>query len=57
MNDNIAERIAEAVTQSMRNTELNVNIEARTEEGVIVKKVVNADREYRMQTGEALFGY
>ena len=57
MNDNIAERIAEAVTQSMRNAEVNVNIEARTDEGVIFKKVQNSAREYTMQTGEPAFGY
>lgn len=55
MNDNIAERIADAVTQSMRNAEVNVNIEARADEGVIVKKVSNGFREYVMQTGELPF--
>ena len=57
INDSIAKKIAEAVTQSMRNAEVNVNIEAKTEEGVIVKKIVNANREYKMQTGEPLLGY
>ena len=57
VNNSIVEQIAEAVTQSLRNAEVNVNIEAKTEEGVIVNKVVKADREHLMQTGQPLFGY
>ncbi len=57
INENIANKIAEAVTQSMKNAEVNVNIEARTDEGVIFKKVQNSAREYTMQTGEPAFGF
>ena len=57
INENIADKIAEAVTQSMKNAEVNVNIEAKTDEGVIFKKVQNSAREYTMQTGEPAFGY
>ena len=57
MNDNIAERIAEAVTQSIENADLNVNIEAKTEEGIIFKKVQKGAREYVMRTGRQAFNY
>lgn len=55
INENIADKIAEAVTQSMRNTEVNVNIEARADEGVIFKKVQNSAKQYVTQTGRNPF--
>ena len=57
MNENIADRIAEAVAQSMRNAEVNVNIEAKTEEGIIFKKVQKDARAYTMRTGKPAFNY
>ena len=41
----------------MKNAELNINIEAKTEEGIIFKKVQNSAREYTMQTGKPAFSY
>ena len=55
VNSNIIQGIAEAVGNAMKNTELNVNIEAKTEEGVIVKKATQGFREYVRQTGELPF--
>ena len=39
----------------MRDEGINVNIEAKTEDGVIVKKASEGFREYVMQTGELPF--
>ncbi len=55
VNSNIIQGIAEAVGQAMKQTELNVNIEARAEEGVIVKKASQGFKDYVMQTGELPF--
>lgn len=52
---NLVQGIAEAVGNAMRNSEVNVNIEAKTEDGVIVKKASQGFREYVMQTGELPF--
>ena len=55
ISQNIVQGIAEAVGNAMRNSEVNVNIEAKTEDGVIVKKASQGFREYVMQTGELPF--
>ncbi len=55
INENIAKQIAKEVRYAMKNAEVNVNVEARTDEGVIFKKVQNSAREYTMQTGEPAF--
>lgn len=55
VNSNIIQGIAEAVGNAMRNAELSVNIEAKTEEGVIVKKASQGFKEYVRQTGELPF--
>ena len=59
MNGNIANRFAEAsyeaFLRAMREEGINVNIEAKTEEGVIVKKASEGFREYVVQTGELPF--
>lgn len=59
LNDNIANRFAEAsyeaFCRAMRDEGVNVNIEAKTEEGVIVKTVTEGFKEHVMQTGELPF--
>lgn len=55
VNENIIQGIAEAVSNAMKTTEVNVNIEAKTEEGVIVKKASQGFKEYVRQTGELPF--
>ena len=55
VNGNIIQGIAEAVGNAMRSAELSVNIEAKTEEGVIVKKASQGFKEYVRQTGELPF--
>lgn len=55
--EKIVDKIAIAITNSLKNADLNVNIEAKTDEGVIVKKIVKANQEHLMQTGEPLLGY
>lgn len=55
MSNNIVQGIAEAVKESVRNAEINVNIEARTEEGVIVKKASQGFKDYVTRTGELPF--
>ncbi len=63
MNDNITERIAEASYEAFKRAmrdegvKVNVDVEARTDDGVIFKKVQNSAREYTMQTGEPAFEY
>ena len=55
MNSNIVQGIAEAVKESIRNAEVNVNIEAKADEGIIVKKASQGFKDYVMQTGELPF--
>lgn len=55
INGNIIQEIAESVKEAIQNAELNVNIEAKTEEGVIVKKASQGIKDYVMQTGELPF--
>ena len=55
VNSSITKGIAEAVANAMKQTKLNVNIEAKTEEGVIVKKASQGFKDYVMQTGELPF--
>lgn len=55
VNENIIQGIAEAVSNAMKTAEVNVNIEAKTEEGVIVKKASQGFKEYVRQTGELPF--
>lgn len=55
ISSNIVQGIAQAVSESMKNTDINVNIEARADEGVIVKKASQGFKEYVMQTGELPF--
>ncbi len=59
INENIASRIAEAsyeaFVRAMRNEGIKVDVEARTDEGIIFKKVQDSAREYTMQTGEPAF--
>lgn len=53
--DNISDKVYRAVTEGLQNTTINVGIEAKTEEGVLLKRVQNQARQYRMQTGKAPF--
>lgn len=52
---NIIHGIAQAVSSAMQNTNINVEVEAKTEEGVIVKKVSQGFKDYVTQTGELPF--
>lgn len=58
-NDNISNQIAtasyEAFCKAMREEGVKVNVEAKTEEGVIFKKVQTEANEYAIQTGENPF--
>lgn len=55
VSNNIIQGIAEAISESIKNTDINVNIEAKTDEGVIVKKASQGFKDYVMQTGELPF--
>ena len=55
VSDNIISGIAEAVSEALANTDINVNVEAKTEEGVIVRKATQGITEYVRQTGELPF--
>lgn len=52
---NIIHGIAQAVGAAIQNTNINVEVEAKTDEGVIVKKVSQGFKDYIMQTGELPF--
>lgn len=52
---NIIQGITQAVKEAFRDTNINVEVEAKTEEGVIVKKVSQGLTDYVMQTGELPF--
>lgn len=53
--DNISDRVYQAVMDGLQASTINVDIEAKTEEGILLKKVQNQARQYRMQTGKAPF--
>ena len=59
INGNLAKEVAqasyEAFVKAMQDE--GIHIEAKTEEGIIFKKVQNSAREYTMQTGEPAFEY
>ena len=55
VSNNIVQGIAQAVSRAMQQNPLNVNIEARTEEGVIVERASEGFRQYVRQTGELPF--
>ena len=55
LTDNISDKIYTAVMNGFRNSSVNVEIEAKTEEGILLKKVQTQAKEYRMQTGKAPF--
>ena len=59
MNGNISEQIAEAsynaFVMAMREEGINVNIEAKTEEGTIVRKVSDGVEDYVRRTGKMPF--
>ena len=51
----IIQGIAEAVKEAIQDVDLNVNVEAKTEEGVIVQKATEGFKEYVKATGELPF--
>lgn len=53
--DSISNRVYQAVMDGLQSSTINVDIEAKTEEGILLKKVQNQARQYRMQTGKAPF--
>lgn len=55
LTDNISDKIYTAVMNGFRNSSVNVEIEAKTEDGILLKKVQTQAKEYRMQTGKAPF--
>ena len=59
VNGNITKEIAQAsydaFVRAMRDEGVNVNIEAKTDEGVMVKKVAKGFEDYVMQTGDLPF--
>lgn len=52
---NFAGTVAQAVKEAMEETEVNVNIEAKTEKGIIFKTVKKEAEEFYTQTGKAPF--
>lgn len=53
--DGISDKVYTAVMNGFRNSTINVEIEAKTEEGVLLKRVQTQANQYRMQTGKAPF--
>lgn len=52
---NISDRIYNAVVSGMENAKVQVDINAKTEEGIIVKKATEGFRDYVTRTGELPF--
>lgn len=55
MSSNIIQDIVQAIKEGMSESEVNVSIEAKTDEGTIVKKASQGFKDYVMQTGELPF--
>lgn len=55
INNDFIRIIASEIANAIENVDLNVNIEAKTEDGILLKKVQSQANEYYMQTGEAPF--
>ena len=55
ISSNIIQGMAYALSKAMGDTNINVNIEAKTEEGVIVKKATEGIKDFVNQTGELPF--
>ena len=53
---NLPEQVKQAVIEGMSQTSIPIEIEARTDEGIVFKKVQVKAREYEMQTGQPAFG-
>lgn len=55
VSSNIVTDIVQAIKEGISESEVNVNIEAKTEEGTIVRKASQGFRDYVVQTGELPF--
>lgn len=55
VSSNIVTDIVQAIKEGISESEVNVNIEAKTEEGTIVRKASQGFKDYVMQTGELPF--
>lgn len=55
LSTNVSSMLEKMISNAVQNVSVDVQIEAKTEEGVIVKKVVNGIQDYVMQTGEMPF--
>lgn len=51
----LPQEVSQAVIEGMKNVSIPIEIEARTDEGVVFKKVQVKAREYEMQTGQPAF--
>ena len=53
----LPQEVSQAVIEGMKNVSIPVEIEARTDEGVVFEKIQLKAKEYEMQTGEPAFGF
>lgn len=53
--DSISDKVYMAVMEGLQNSTINVGIEAKTEEGVLLRRVQTQAKEYRKQTGKVPF--
>lgn len=53
----LPEQVKQAVIEGMSKTSIPIEIEARTDEGVVFKKIQVKAREYTMQTGQPAFDF
>ena len=53
----LPQEVREAVIEGMRDVSIPIEIDARTDEGVVFKKIQVKAREYEMQTGEPAFEF
>ena len=55
--ESLPEQVKQAVIEGMSQTSIPIEIEARTDEGVVFKKIQVKAREYEMQTGQPAFEF
>ena len=57
ISSDIDSRIENTIYRGLSNATIPVEIEARTDEGIILKKVQTKAKEFTMQTGEPAFNF
>ncbi len=57
INSNLSQDVYTAIIRGLKDTEIPVSVEARVDEGIILKKIRNEAKEFEMQTGKPAFEF